>query len=370
MTLAETLLGLTWIGLTAYALFAGADFGGGFWDLLAGGAKRGAAQRALIEHVIAPIWEANHVWLIFVLVVLWTAFPTVFAAVASTLYIPMTGAAVGIILRGCGFAFRKAVDKLALERLFGVAFAASSVLTPFFLGAMAGGVASGRVPPGNAAGDPWRSWLNPTSLLGGSLAVIVCAYLAAVYLTWDAEREGKPALAETFRRRGLGAGIAAGAIALGGIVVLRADAPALFVGLTGRALPLIAVSAVGGIASLGLLMTRHYAAARAAAAAAVTAIVWGWAAGQYPYMLSGAVTIAEAAASEATLTAMFASLLVGAVLVIPSLVWLYVLFQRTEPTEPVQAPDEQPREITPQQGRDALRERTAPPGSAPEGPTR
>lgn len=324
--------------VTAYALFAGADFGAGFWDLLAGGARRGSAQRTLIEHVIGPVWEANHVWLIFVLVVLWTAFPTVFAAVASTLYLPLTGAAVGIILRGSGFAFRKAVDDLPLKRLFGAAFAASSVLTPFFLGAIAGAIASGRVPLGNAAGDIWTSWINPTSMLGGVLAVAACAYLAAVYLTRDAQREGHPDLAEGFRRRGVAMGVAAGAIALGGIAVLRADAPLLFAGLTGRALPLIGLSAAGGLASLALLATRHYRSARVAAALAVTAVVWGWAAAQYPNVLLPDVTIAEAAANPATLTAMLVSLLIGALLVVPSLAWLYVLFQRAEP-DPV-APQE------------------------------
>jgi cytochrome d ubiquinol oxidase subunit II len=333
VTLAEVLLTLTWAGLTAYALFGGADFGGGFWDLVAGGARRGAAPRGLIEHVIGPVWEANHVWLIFVIVVLWTAFPGVFAAVASTLYIPLTGAALGIILRGSGFAFRKEVPELGLKRLFGAMFAASSVLTPFFLGAIAGGVASGRVPPGNAAGDIWTSWLNPTSLLGGVLAVTACAYLAAVYLTRDAQRHDEPDLAEAFRRRALGAGVAAGVGAFGGIAVLRADAPQLFAGLTGRALPLIAISAAGGAASLWLLWSRRYRRARIAAAAAVTAVIWGWAVAQYPYMLAGQVTIADAAAGEATLRAMLISLLIGALLVVPSLVWLYLLFQRTESGE-------------------------------------
>jgi cytochrome bd ubiquinol oxidase subunit II len=328
VTVAELLLTVNWVGLTAYALLGGADFGGGFWDLLAGGARRGQAQRALIEHSIGPVWEANHVWLIFVLVVLWTAFPPVFAAVASTLYIPMTLAAVGIIIRGAAFAFRKTVAELPWQRLFGAAFALSSVLTPFFLGTVAGAVASGRVPPGNAAGDLVGSWWNPTSVLGGSLAVGVCAYLAAVYLTADAERAAASGLVEALRRRALVTGLVVGVIALGGIAVLRADAPVLFDGLTGRALPLIAASALFGLASLWLLWRRRFLAVRVTAALAVAAVVWGWAAGQYPWMLQGQLTIEQAAASRPVLQAVLGSLAVGAVLFLPPLAWLFVLFQR------------------------------------------
>jgi cytochrome bd ubiquinol oxidase subunit II len=328
MTLPEVLLAVAWVGVTLYALLGGADFGGGFWDLLAGGARRGARQRALIEHAIGPVWEANHVWLIFVLVILWTGFPPVFAAVASTLYIPLTLAAVGVIARGAAFAFRKSVGDLALRRLFGAAFALASVLTPFFLGTVAGAVASGRVPPGNAQGDPVTSWWNPTSVLGGVLAVGVCAYLAAVYLTADASRQGEPDLAEGFRRRALAAGVAVGAVALAGIGVLRADAPRLYEGLTGRALPLIAASALFGVASLALLAWRRFTVVRVTAALAVTAVVWGWAAGQYPDMLPGYLTIGQAAASRPVLQAVLASLAVGAVLLAPSLLWLLVLFQR------------------------------------------
>jgi cytochrome d ubiquinol oxidase subunit II len=326
--LAEVLLAVTWVGVTAYALFGGADFGGGFWDLLAGGARRGREQRALIEHSIGPIWEANHVWLIFVLVVLWTAFPPVFAAVASTLYIPFTLAAVGVIGRGAAFAFRKSVTELPLQRLFGAAFALSSVLTPFFLGTIAGAVASGRVPPGNATGDLVTSWWNPTSLLGGTLAVGACAYLAAAYLTADAARAGQPALAEAFRRRAIATGLVVGAVALAGIAVLRADAPVLFAGLTGRALPLVAASALAGGASLWLLVWRRFLAVRVTAALAVAAVVWGWAAGQYPWMLLGGLAIGQAAASRPVIEAVLGSLAVGALLFLPPLAWLYVLFQR------------------------------------------
>ncbi|MDF2711564.1 MAG: cytochrome d ubiquinol oxidase subunit, partial [Nonomuraea muscovyensis] len=160
MPLAEIMLAVMWIGLTAYVLFGGADFGGGVWDLLAGGAERGARQRALVEHSIGPVWEANHVWLIFVIVLMWTGIPPVFAAVASTLYIPLTLAALGIIARGSAFAFRKVSTELWQRRLFGATFAFSSLVTPYFLGTVAGAIASGRVPPGIARGDLVSSWAN------------------------------------------------------------------------------------------------------------------------------------------------------------------------------------------------------------------
>ena len=317
MSLAQWSITVLWIGLTLYALLAGADFGAGLWDLLAGGSHRGRPQRELIAHSIGPVWEANHVWLIFVIVLLWTAFPTVFAAVMSTLYIPLTLAALGIIARGAAFAFRKASDQLEQQRLFGAA---------------AGGIASGRVPLGLAAGDLLTSWYNPTSVLGGTLAVGIAAYLAATYLCADALREGQHQLADAFRRRALATGIALGAVAMGGIAVLHTDAPRLFDGLTHRALPLVIASAIAGIASLLLLLRRRYLLVRITAALAVTAVLWGWALAQYPYLLPPPAmpdaTITASAATPAALSATLIALGVGAVLLIPSLLWLFLLFQR------------------------------------------
>ncbi|MEV0695412.1 cytochrome d ubiquinol oxidase subunit II [Streptomyces sp. NPDC050388] len=326
--LADAALAVMWVGLTCYALFGGADFGAGVWDLLAGGAERGRARRGLIEHSIGPVWEANHVWLIFVVVMLWSAFSPVFAAVMSTLYIPLTLAALGIIARGAAFAFRKASTELWQQRLFGACFALSSLLTPFFLGTVAGGVASGRVPPGLAEGDVVTSWLNPTSLLGGLLAVVTCAHLAAVYLCADAHREGQPELAASFTRDATVSGLTAGVVALGGIAVLNADAPELFQGLTHRALPLVIISAVAGLTGLGLLARQRFVAARAAAALAVAAILWAWGAAQYPALLVGSTTVTEAAASASVLSAVLVALGVGAVVLVPSLWLLYSTFQR------------------------------------------
>ncbi|MDR8414483.1 cytochrome d ubiquinol oxidase subunit II [Nonomuraea sp. 3-1Str] len=328
MPLPEIMLAVLWIGLTAYVLFAGADFGGGVWDLLAGGAATGRRSRELVEHSIGPVWEANHVWLIFVLVLMWTGVPSVFAAVASTLYIPLTLAALGIIARGAAFAFRKASTELWQQRLFGATFAFSSVVTPFFLGTVAGAIASGRVPPGIAKGDLVTSWANPTSLVAGALAVGTAAYLAACYLTRDAERTGQKDLAEEFRRRALVAGLVVGVLSAAGLLVLHADAPRLFAELTsGRALPFLVLSVVAGVASLPLLWLRRYLAVRITGALAVVGLLWGWGVGQYPVLLPG-VTLREAAATGTVLAASLGALAVGAVLLVPSLWWLYATFQR------------------------------------------
>src|ERR1700716_2734072 len=239
-----------WIGVTFYAVFGGADFGAGIWDLLAGGAERGRRPRALIADAIAPVWEANHTWLIFDLVILWTAFPPVFAAIMSTLFVPLTAAGLGIVLRGAAFAFRPVAPTRRSRRIAGGVFALGSVITPFFLGAAAGGIASGRVPVGNAIGDPFTSWLNPTSLLVGGLAIAACAHLAAVFLVIDARRRGDAALERYFLRRATISAVVAGAAAVAGIAILHADAPRLAAGLTRAGWPLIGLSGLCGVVAL------------------------------------------------------------------------------------------------------------------------
>src|SRR3954464_2626625 len=229
-------------GVLAYAVLGGADFGAGFWDLTAGGAEAGRRPRHLIDESLAPVWEANHVRLIFLLVMLWTAFPTAFAAIMTTLFVPLGLAALGIVLRGSGFAFRKVMVRTDQQRLTGAAFAASSVVTPFFLGTVAGGIASGRVPTAGH-GDGVTSWVNPTSLLGGVLAVLACAFTAAVFLTAEARRRDESDLERWFRRRAQVTAVVTGAVALAGIAILRADAPRLFDELLRRGLPLVILSA-------------------------------------------------------------------------------------------------------------------------------
>jgi cytochrome bd ubiquinol oxidase subunit II len=314
-------------GLTAYTVLAGADFGAGVWTLLAvPGRVRPAETRDHVRHAMGPVWEANHVWLIFVLVVCWTAYPLAFGSITSTLAVPLFIAAVGIILRGASYALRGQLDEAPGRRTIENVFAVSSILTPFALGTVVGGIASGRVPVGNAAGDLFTSWLNPTSILIGALAVAIGGYLAAVYLAADAHRLGEPLLERDFRARALAAGLCAGALALGGLLVVRHDAPALYTGLThGAGLAMVAVSAAAGLATLALVWRAHLEPARASAALAVAAIVAGWALAQRPQILPG-LTLDEAAAGRATLVAVIVSVAVGAAVLIPSLVLLFRLF--------------------------------------------
>jgi cytochrome bd ubiquinol oxidase subunit II len=326
--LADVIAAIVFLGISAYAVFGGADFGGGIWDLVAGGPERGRRPRALIERAIGPVWEANHVWLIFILVYLWTAFPEPFVSIATTMLLPLTFAAFGIIFRGSGFAFRKWADTVGRQRFYGAGFAGASVLTPFFLGTVVGGVASGRVPLGNAEGDVVRAWLNPTSLLGGVMAVVVCAYLAATLLTREATLDGDDEMVAYFRRRALLAGVVSGVVALAGVWVLAIDAPSLFDGLTSpRGLVLMALSALGGVLSLWLLWSGRYLAARPAAALAVVTVLWGWGAGQYPWILEGEARIYDYAAEDAVLWAMVVAFLIAAVTAVPALVWLFRLTQ-------------------------------------------
>jgi cytochrome d ubiquinol oxidase subunit II len=327
------------LGITAYALFGGADFGAGFWDLVAGGAERGARPRAIAQHAIGPVWEANHVWLIFTLVVLWTAFSEAFASITLTLFVPLSIAALGIVLRGSSFAFRKEVQRTSSLRNFGAAFAASSVLVPFCLGAVAGAIASGRVPAGGNAGDPWDSWLNPTSILGGVLAVTVCAYLAAVYMVWDARRLADDDMVEYFRHRAVGSAIVAGVVVTAGVFVLHDDATYVFHGLLSRALPLVILSGLCGLGSLILLLLRKNSVARLLAMGAVASVILGWGVAQWPYILPTSLKVSAAAAPDATLAAVLVVFVVAVVVIVPSLGLLYMLDQKDllEASEPEKA---------------------------------
>jgi cytochrome d ubiquinol oxidase subunit II len=318
-----------WLAVTAYAVLGGADFGAGFWDLVAGGDRRGERPRALIDHSIGPVWEANHVWLIFALVVLWTAFPEAFASITLTLFVPLALVALGIVLRGSSFAFRKSLVRLSYRRALGAVFALSSVLVPYGMGAVAGAIASGEVPAGGEAGDAWSSWVNPTSIVGGLLAVAAGAYLAANYLVWDARRLADDALVEYFRRRAVAAAVVAGLVCLVGIFVLRAEARYVFDGMTARALPLVLISSACGIGSLVLVVRRAARGARLLAVGAVAGVIWAWGVAQWDYVLPTSLTVADAAAPSATLATVLIVFGLAVVVVLPALGLLYVLDQRS-----------------------------------------
>ena len=312
-------------GLIFYVVLAGPDFGAGIWQLFAGRGERGERLRDLSHDAMAPVWEANHVWLIFVLTVMWTSYPVAFGSIASTLSVALLLAGLGIIGRGAAYALRSGTRTPAEQRRIDTASAISSLLTPFALGAAVGGVASGRVPVGNAAGDLISSWLNPTSILTGALAVVTAAYLAAVFLSADAVRLDRPDLVDAFRRRALGAGVVSGALAIGGLAVIHHDAYPIYHGLVeGHGLPALIVSVLAGAATLALVFARRFEPARYSSALAVAAIVVGWGLAQEPRLLPG-LTIHQAAAPHDTLVAVVIAVLAGGLVVFPSLALLFRL---------------------------------------------
>jgi cytochrome bd ubiquinol oxidase subunit II len=313
------------IGLALYTVLGGADFGAGFWQLVAGKGERADEIREHAHHAMAPVWEANHVWLIFVLTVVWTAYPTAFGSIASTLSIPLFIAGIGIVMRGGAYLLRAGTRTAGEQRRVDTVFAVSSVITPFALGTVIGALASGRVHVGNPGGSLVTSWLNPTSIAIGVLAVTSGAYTAAVFLSGDAARQGEHALADRFRARALAAGLAAGAVAIAGLVVLHFDAERIFRRLTqGVALPALVVSVIAGVATLGLVWRRRYEPARYTAALAVAATIAGWAVAQNPVFLQG-LTIRQAAAGHDTLVAVVVAILAGALVLFPSLALLFRL---------------------------------------------
>ena len=329
MSTADAVAGVLWVCATLYAVFGGADFGAGFWALFAGTGERGERALSLVDWAIGPVWEANHVWLIFLLVVLWTAFSVAFSSIMSTLFIPLSLAALGIVLRGSGFAFHKMARRLRNRRLAQRTFALSSLVTPFFMGTVVGAIASGRVPVGNAAGDAVTSWLNAPALVTGALFVATGAYLSAVFLVSDARRYGDPDLERYFSVRALGAALVAGALAIAGLFVYRADARFIYDGLIDEGLPLVIASAVCGLGVLALLWRGARRGTRPLAVAAVAAVIWGWAVAQYPYLLPQTLKIEDAAAASGTLTAVLVVSGIAVVVVVPALGFLFALAQRS-----------------------------------------
>ena len=323
--IADAVGGILLASVTLYAVLGGADFGGGLWDLLAGGDRRGRAPRALIEESITPVWEANHVWLVFDLVIFWTAFPHAFAAVMTVAALPLWLALAGIVLRGAGFAFRKEVSGLGAQRAFGAIFAFSSLLTPFFMGTVIGAIATGQVPAG-ASHASLPAWTSATSLLTGFVFTGACGYLAAVYLVGEAARRGDGRLQAYFTRRAQAAGIVTGALSLATLAELHTSNAALFSRLTGRALPLVIAAGLCGVAVLALLTAGQLRGVRVIAALGVAAVIWGWGVAQYPVLLPGtAVTLSNAGAPDTTLAAIVVLFVVAVVIVGPSFALLFSL---------------------------------------------
>ena len=325
---------ILFVVIAAYALFGGADFGGGIWDLIAGGAKRGEAPRELIDESITPVWEANHVWLIFILVLLWTAFPPAFAAIMTALFVPLSLSLLGIVLRGVGFAFRHTAERLRMRQLTGAVFASASLITPFFMGTVVGAVATGQVPV-HPTGNVLAAWTSPTAILTGFLFVAACGYISAVFLVLEARQRGHQDLIRYFSVRATAAGVVTGALAGATFAELSNSSPYVFDRLTGIALPLVAVSIAAGIAVLGMLWLRWYHAVvlRATAAIAVATVVWGWGLAQYPYLFPTTLPLTLGSAPNATFVAEFVVAGLAVLLVAPGFALLYWLQQRGLLTE-------------------------------------
>lgn len=312
--------------MAAYALFAGADFGAGIWDLLAGESQRSARARATIDTSLTPVWEGNHVWMIFGLVIVWTAFPPAFGSIMTTLFVPLYLSLAGIFFRGIGFALRHEASRLHVRRLLGAMFAASSLIAPFFLGTAIGAVATGGVPAPAASSD-LAGWTKLTALMTGALFVSACAYIGAVYLVSDAHHRGEADMVQYFSRRALAAGLLTGVLAAVNMYLLSKATPYLFDRLTGPALPLVVLSVAAGIAALGLIVLRRYPLVRGAGAIAVVSVVAGWGWAQYPWLLPGTLTLTDGSASISALWALLAVVGLAVLLVVPSFVYLYWLQQ-------------------------------------------
>jgi cytochrome d ubiquinol oxidase subunit II len=332
------------VGLALYAILGGADFGAGLWQLTtlvgsSGSAERRERIREHAHHAIGPVWEANHVWLIFVLTVTWTAYPRAFGAIASTLAVPLMLAGLGIVFRGAAYALRAGTATPREAGTVDAVFALSSILTPFALGALVGALAARRVPVGNAAGGLISSWTAATPLLVGVLFVAISAYTAAVYLAADAARHGEDALAPCFRARALGAGALAGAAAIAVLPALHADAHPLYARLLdGPGLVGVAISVLGGAATIALVLARRFEPARITAALAVAGMIVGWVLAQEPLLLPH-LTVRQAAAPHDVLVLLLVVIAIGAAILFPSLAFLFglVLGGRFDPGRAVPA---------------------------------
>ncbi|MFL5614663.1 MAG: cytochrome d ubiquinol oxidase subunit II [Gemmatimonadaceae bacterium] len=332
LSLPAILAGAIAASLNVYALSAGADFGGGVWDLLATGARRDR-QRALIAEAIAPIWEANHVWLILVVVLLFTAFPPVFARLMTVLHIPLTLILLGIVLRGSAFTFRSYDSRRdTVQRRWSRIFAIASTVTPLLLGTVLGAIATGTVSDrlistSSSFADAFvRPWFQPFPLVVGVLALALFAFLAAVYLAVEAT---DASLRDDFRRRALWAAAAVALMASVALLLARSGAPLVWTALTQGtiALGLRLAAALASLAAVFALWSRSYRLARVAAITEVSLIVWGWALAEFPYLVPPDLTVQNSAAPVATLRLLLWALLAGLALLIPSLRYLFKIFK-------------------------------------------
>jgi cytochrome d ubiquinol oxidase subunit II len=331
-TLAALSAALLWLALIAYAILGGADFGGGIWDLLARG-PAAARERAAIARGMGPVWESNNVWLVFVLVVTWTAFPVVAAGVSSALFIPITLAVIGIVLRGAAFSFRSnyGVEVGAGVR-WGHVFSGASIITPLLLGTVAGALASGNIrvanPPLRVTANPWTTWTTPFALACGLFAVGLCSVLAATYLTVETRGAGEEDLTQRFQRQAMVAGAVTALLGAAAALLAIAGAPVLWQGLVGRALPISIAAVLLGLATAAALLRQMYSAARALVAAETIAIFAAWGVAQWPFLIVPDVTIQNAASPASVLGPLLIVSVLGLAILLPSLWYLFSVVKR------------------------------------------
>ncbi|MBA2391673.1 MAG: cytochrome d ubiquinol oxidase subunit II [Ktedonobacteraceae bacterium] len=334
MSVALIALVVLWWGLIAYAVLGGADFGAGVWDLFAIG-KQAERQRKLINHAIGPVWEANHTWLIFLVVGLFNVFPSAFAALFTALFVPFSIVLIGIVLRGAAFIFSYYAVNVQgpFARWWGRTFSVTSLITPFFLGASAAAVASGKLlaPDGTARADLFASWTSPFALTIGAMAVVLCATLAAVYLTVEARNDKDEELAEHFRLRALVAGAVTAVLGALGLFFSINDAPTLWSGMLAHALPVVIATMIIGLATAVMLFRKQYRLARILIIAEAAFLLSSWGLSQYPYIIPPHLTIDNAANAPNVIITLLIGIGIGLVILLPSLYYLFSVFKLSSP---------------------------------------
>lgn len=316
--------------ITLYAIMGGADFGAGVWEFNTA-LRASEKEREQLYRAIGPVWEANHVWLLFALVMMFSAFPIAFAAISRALWIPLLLALLGIFARGIGFAFRKyAAGAVRQQAVFGAVFAFASTSTPFFFGACAGAIASG-IPVtdrGHFTGDHIAVWTRPLPIFCAFFAVGLCSYIAAVFMCRESENDRDEQLSELWRRRALKMGVILGVFSTGGLVLVAREAPELWTGFQSSGLPFVLTSGAAGLLSMLFVWKSRFVPAAVAASITVATVTLGWGAAQYPVLIPPNLTIASTKAPDSILWAMTIAIAGGAVVLVPSLGWLLFLFKR------------------------------------------
>jgi cytochrome d ubiquinol oxidase subunit II len=330
MSLPYIILSVLWLSLIAYAAFGGADYGAGFWDMLASGADE-QRQHTLIDEALGPVWESNHVWLIFLVVGLFSGFPTPFSILVIVLFIPLTLALIGVVLRGAAFVFR--THGLRVGRpsmmIWTRVFSFASIITPFFLGLSAAAVASGRI---RVRGEPIQTdlgstWRTPFSLTIGLMAVALCATLAAIYLTVEAANDKDYAMAEAYRERGLIAGAVTAVLGALGLLLAPYWAPILWSGMLSHALPLVIVTMLIGLATAVTLFFRYYRIARLLIVGETAFLLGSWGVSQIPYLVPPDVTVEGGAGATSTVLLLLIGIIIGMIIVLPSMWFLFYIFK-------------------------------------------